>query len=314
VFLCYNKSSQEIETLPNTEDGKQPDRSVEQSRTPPVRTIWGISYIKGKLYEYKTKRDQRKAERNNENAVDRAARRTADSTVWIARFTVVLAIASIITLYEVWAGGADTAKLAQAAVDQATALEGQEQRMETLATAGTAQALAATEAANAAKSAADTAAIALKQSQKTFLAEQRPYVWVDRFETQSHTIGQPLTVNVYFVNYGKTPATSASFFAHVDSGAAVEKLCDGYRRKVALGTSIIGAGKADIWKTAISVEDANAAQSKPKPWDGKMPIAVYGKIAYTDFLSSGITYESDFCVEMLGGVTPLFVPDKNTMH
>src|SRR5580693_6184303 len=100
-----------------------------------MSAIWGIRQIKRKL-------EERKAKRENEIASDRAARITTKATVWIAVFTVVLALVGILTLIEVILGGADTAKLAQAAVDQAAAMKLQEQRTEILTTATTAQAIA----------------------------------------------------------------------------------------------------------------------------------------------------------------------------
>jgi hypothetical protein len=56
-----------------------------------------------------------------ETPTDTAARRTATATVWIAIFTVMLAVVNVITLYEVIEGGADTHALAVAAGKQADA-------------------------------------------------------------------------------------------------------------------------------------------------------------------------------------------------
>jgi hypothetical protein len=54
-----------------------------------------------------------------ETPVDRAARLTAAATVWIAVFTVVLALVGLGTLYEIIEGGSDTHDLAVAAKTQA---------------------------------------------------------------------------------------------------------------------------------------------------------------------------------------------------
>lgn len=100
--------------MADTDGGNKPDAQIEKPRTPRVRSIWGISYIKRKFRE-------RKAEKKDENPADKAARRTANATVWIAAFTIVLAVVGAITLYEVIAGGADTHDLAIAAKKQADA-------------------------------------------------------------------------------------------------------------------------------------------------------------------------------------------------
>jgi hypothetical protein len=90
--------------MPNANSGNQASPLVRQPNT-----SWGtrfIGYVKGKLKE-------KEAKRKNENPTDRAARRTADATYWIAAFTIILAITSGVTLYEVIAGGEDSHKLAE---------------------------------------------------------------------------------------------------------------------------------------------------------------------------------------------------------
>ncbi|MGA8939212.1 MAG: hypothetical protein WB439_08610 [Acidobacteriaceae bacterium] len=51
-----------------------------------------------------------------ETTVDRAARRTADATVWLTRVTILLAAIAVFNLYEVIEDGTDTRKLADSAV------------------------------------------------------------------------------------------------------------------------------------------------------------------------------------------------------
>jgi hypothetical protein len=172
--------------LPDTEDGATPNCDIEQPTPPPVRPIWGVSYIKRKFQEYKAKH-------KNETAADKAARRTAHATWWIAAFTVVLAVASIRTLTEIHEGGKDTHALAVAAGQQATAAE---------------------TSANAAKSAANTANETLKASRRSFVLEQRPYLITDtpRFVRSPSVDGQAIEVNITFKNIGKTPAINRRTF------------------------------------------------------------------------------------------------------
>jgi hypothetical protein len=158
--------------------------------------------------------------------------------------------------------------------------------------------LAAKPAPAAAKSAADMA------------AQQRPYVWVDKVVAKSPVVGQPLVMDVYFVNYGKSPASEVATFVHVDSGRPADRICGNFRQDLEeKGPGVLGPGKSDLWKTAVSVADPTAKQSTVKNWDGKMPIIAYGRMFYADF--SGNHYRSTFCVEMLDGVTPMFVVGKN---
>ena len=96
------------------DDGAQAKSKTEQPLPARERTVWGITYIKGKL-------EERKAKRKKENPADKTARLTTQATIWIAMFTVVLAILSGLTWWEIRTGGADTHDLAVAAKDQATA-------------------------------------------------------------------------------------------------------------------------------------------------------------------------------------------------
>jgi hypothetical protein len=88
-----------------------PTKHVEQPR----KQWWArlIRNIKRKLHE-------RRAKKQEENPMDKAARRTASATVWIAVFTVILALVSGGTLLilkkqlnEMTAGGVDTHTLAE---------------------------------------------------------------------------------------------------------------------------------------------------------------------------------------------------------
>lgn len=140
---------------------------------------------------------------------------------------------------------------------------------------------------------------------------QRPYVWVDRIIAKpSPTVGKPVFDDIYFVNYGNTPAKDLATFVHVDFGRPADQLCGSFRPNLEeQGAAVLGAGKTDIWKTAASVEDPLAKESRLKNWDGSTPIIVWGRMFYADF--SGNHYTSTFCVEMLQGVTPMFVPGHN---
>ncbi len=118
-------------------------------------TIWPISQIKSKLHERRAKYEAQKPE-------EKAAWRTANATVWIAFFTVVLTIVGGITLYEVIEGGNDTHDLAVAAKKQAD-------NTHDLAVAATKQAGSTHDLAVAAQKQADVAKNALEKVQRAFL-------------------------------------------------------------------------------------------------------------------------------------------------
>jgi hypothetical protein len=98
----------------HADDGAETAPKIEQPPSPRARTVWGVSYIKRKL-------EERKAKREKEPAADKAARLTAVATFWIAMFTLVLAILSGLTWWEIHTGGADTHNLAGVAVAQTRA-------------------------------------------------------------------------------------------------------------------------------------------------------------------------------------------------
>lgn len=86
-----------------------------QKSKPPTKKAnrnWGtrlITYAKRKTQERRTKKQQ-------EVPSDRAARRTATATYWIAGFTIILAVVSYLQWREVHEGGKDTHDLAGAAL------------------------------------------------------------------------------------------------------------------------------------------------------------------------------------------------------
>ena len=84
-----------------------------------------VGYVKHQVYERKVKKEQ-------ETPADKAARRSATATVWMAVFTVILAMLSLGTLFilknqlgEMHSGGIDTHDLAIAAGKQADAAKAQ---------------------------------------------------------------------------------------------------------------------------------------------------------------------------------------------
>jgi hypothetical protein len=223
--------------LPDAEDGNGTDAEIEESGPPPVRSIWGVSYIKRKLQE-------RRAKYKDEPATDKAARRTATATVWIAVFTVILAGVGAFTLYEVIEGGNDTHTLAEAAKAQAEAAQSQTQRMETMGETARAQAIAAIELAEAAKSQAQsasdqvaklsvgnrethalakTAQDSLILAGENFSKDQSPIIWVT--PQPPHLVAnERASWDVTFTNYGRSPALHTRQCVTLSMGLDADRL------------------------------------------------------------------------------------------
>lgn len=171
-----------------------------------------VGYIKRQLHG-------RKAKQEKENPLDRAARITAKATVWIAFFTVVMALVGVGTLYEIIDGGKDTRALAVAAGKQADSAELQLTEMKKQATDTHELAAQAKNQADRTKDLADrallqanaTAKIA-KLTQDSLNVSQQAYVTVGRADGTVAEILMPpdsetkAAILVYFQNTGHMPA------------------------------------------------------------------------------------------------------------
>jgi hypothetical protein len=251
-----------MESVPDGNDGAKPKAKIDEPRTPPMRSIWSISEIKRKLHE-------RKAKYEHETPPDKASRRTANATVAIAWFTVVLALVGALTLYEVIGGGSDTAKLAQAAVDQALAMKLQEQHMEMMAEATKAQAIAAIsqvqELETLAKATQGSARLLRESNRNAVTAlhlTEAADIELDHINcntianppTPQPPIGLTTDISVAFLNRGRTSATVATSQVFIGF----------YGRPIRLGpgqpsVSVVGPGQpllsAELRVGAVITED-----------------------------------------------------------
>jgi hypothetical protein len=218
------------------------------------------------------------APNHEKSAADKAVERTATATVWIALFTVVLAIVGAITLYEVIAGGTDTHDLAVQAKNQADAAK-------TLALAAGTQA----DVAN-----------------QTMQVDQRP--WMNITVGRAAMIdGRPISIPARIVNSGKTPAFNVQGFAVVNllSGNAQPDFNygSGVHPKYSFGTGTAIPNVANDQQ--LPVLPTYVPRSKPiNPilatseiragiQDGTLYIAVYGRITYADIF--GTDHWINFC-------------------
>jgi hypothetical protein len=180
-----------------------------------VRSVWGISYIKCKLRERKTNRKE-------ETAADKAVRRTTNATVWMAIFTMMLTVLSGLTWWEIHSGGTDTHDLAVAAGQQAVAAGKQADaagkqvsstkdladRMKDQADGTKVIAQQAVIQANANKRLAQNAVDTLKNTRDSFQDEQRAWVGVQDAGGAAPTETLPWRVRIVFFNSGRSPARS----------------------------------------------------------------------------------------------------------
>lgn len=281
-----------------------PDAIVEANRE--TRWVRFVGYIKRKANERRTKKQ-------NETPTDKAARRTAVATIWMAIFTFVLASTSGLTililknqLKEMHEGGLDTHTLAQAADTQAKkmadmsiaadkirqAAEGmvtQEQRM-----ADNSQ--KALEASSRQSKASLDATIA------TARVEQR--AWVSAVAQTYPVQGIPqvnarFDIRVNFTNTGKTPAKNIetctmTFAGNIDESPP-DFACHAKTPPPASG--IIPPGGSTY--TDSSLTGALAAEVRDKILSDQIQIWVYGYVAYDDVFRQ--RHRTNFCYRVLSG-------------
>ena len=194
-----------MQTLPEANDSPDANAKIKQPRTPPVRTVWGISYIKRKMHE-------RKSKYKDETPTDRAARRTAVATIWMASFTLILALVGGATVWilknqlrEMHEGGVDTSALAKAAGKQADAAKAQSDQAKAQ-TDKMAESLAKTDALiGATKTISSNTKEALNVSQRAYVTVGRKDGTVTEFAIPGdHSVNTGILI--YFQNSGHLPA------------------------------------------------------------------------------------------------------------
>jgi hypothetical protein len=206
--------------LNDTDNGAPAERQIEQF----CRERWTrlVRYVKRKM-------SQRKAKKQDEAPVDKAARITASATRWIAIFTLVSVSVNVGMFFvlrrqlkEMHDSGVDTHTLAQAANTEAG-------KMSDVSTAADKIRQAAQDMVTQDQRIADNAQKSLKandsqskasldasnrQSQNALDAtinnarlDERPWVTLSRFQlSKEPEAGKDITIQCSFLNSGKTPA------------------------------------------------------------------------------------------------------------
>jgi hypothetical protein len=258
--------------LAETDKGTNSKTQVEKPRAKLVRSVWGISYIKRKFHE-------RKAKYEAEIPTDKAARRTATATVWIAVFTVLLAIVGAITVHEVIEGGTDTHLLA-VATDQL----------------------------------AKNADITLKNQEAAFQAEQRAWVGVLDAVPIAFSETVPWSVTVIFFNSGRTPARNVKISIMYTTSSVpiaepsqeqidqlqfrpVQSIAPQGKFNLSVGAAPGPQPMTDFQRRGTTVLLSQYKEIK----DSKLLLYYFGRLSYED--SSGKERETRFCIYLSNPTT-----------
>jgi hypothetical protein len=198
------------DTSAKAADGEQPNKPAKNPRGGFWR--WLILHSERKVHQRRARHERKKSEEKPE---DKAARRTATATVWIAILTVVLAAVGVLTLIELIEGGADTEALVDASRKQARAADQSAKAAQNFAVSaeginkgvgGAVEKLndQATKLGNNVTQASRLAS-ATEKANAGVTAADRPWIGVV-IQVTDFDLGKSPTINVAFTNSGKRPA------------------------------------------------------------------------------------------------------------
>jgi len=144
-----------------------------------------------------------------------------------------------------------------------------------------------------------------------FHQDQRPYISITKYEImdpisghrkepQIFEVGKGIHVNVEFKNVGKTVAVNMIPHYHLVFGKGVIDQIKTEPKDVgAQGASVDPGGEGSV--TAISLNDTFSRETVAfnsadvMPWDGSMPVIIFGRISYQDI--SGTFYCNPILVQ-----------------
>jgi hypothetical protein len=152
-----------------------------------------------------------KAKKHEEPPADRAARRTANATIWMAIFTLILATISVATLIEIRRGEPQTADLVAAANIQAHAATGFAESAESMNKSIAAAVEKLKQQAEASERSAKTSEQSLTNNQAALRLEQSPWLGVTKVVEDPQQDGS-LRIRILIKNVGKTPAFEVHSF------------------------------------------------------------------------------------------------------
>ncbi len=159
-------------------------------------------------------REERRARKEQETPADRAARVTANATVWMAVFTLFLFLLNGATVWilknqlkEMHEGGIDTHALAQASSDAASAASDQADAAQQFSDTTDDINKGISSAGKQLEASANNTRTTIRNAQTQFQDEQRAWVGVEGTSpSEGFTETEPWKVTVIFFNSGRTPA------------------------------------------------------------------------------------------------------------
>ena len=300
--------------MENTSDSAQPAEKIKRPRRTWRARL--VGYIKRKLHKRRT---QKKAE----SPTDRAARRTANATIWMAIFTVILAGVSGGTLfilkgqlYEMHGGGIDTHNLADATGKMKDAAEKSAQasrdfadtakdingnmddaveKLNAQAEASKKLAGQALAQANATRNLAQTSKDALESVQRAFV-----FTSTGHGDPPVMSDGPPTTVSIAvpFENSGSTPTQNLT--AHINWIAMPPGVGEDY-----FGDMLVnGAVPADT-DAVLGPHSAGSTLNVVLPRDtfiqatkGQTSVRIWGWIKYRDIFKDTPRRLTEYCYHL----------------
>jgi hypothetical protein len=231
-----------------------------------------------KMHQRRTRREKKKSDEKPE---DKAARRTATATVWIAIFTIVLAGVGVLTLIELIEGGADTKALVDASKKQACAANRFAQSASNISdTMSDTQSDFAKMAGNSEK--------AIKTTQTQMRLDQRAWLVATAISLGTVEDGKPITYSAMGVNTGKTPGRKVIIHNHASfSAIEIKTEKDLTSKVVKVAPSSVGlvAPNSPFSSTQEEVPAENVPLVKSRLGEHGCSY-VWGEITYEDIFHS----------------------------
>ena len=263
--------------------------------------------------------------KKNESPTDKAARRTAVATIWMAIFTFILATTSGFTIWilknqlrEMREGGVDTRALADAAKVQAQAAKDMSDAAADQVDAANNFSDSAEEinhgvagAVDQLKASADNTKTAIRNAQTAFRYEQRAWVGMSSEEVTSFEQSTPIGIKIVFFNSGRTPARNVKLCLLAvlsptlilqPSADQIKMLQSGpFRQRASIapqGTSTVYAGNPGAVGGFVSPEEHSFLQAVTGDYarikSKDVIFYLFGELHYEDV--SGQPHTTQFCV------------------
>jgi hypothetical protein len=283
--------------MPDAENGHNPNNKV---KTPSWDWRTGfINYVKRKVHE-------RRAKKQNETPVDRAARHTANATIALAVFTIVLAGTSVGTVWilknqliEMHEGGIDTHALADASKKQAKAAKDFSVSADSINSE-------ISDAESDLYTMAGNSAGAIRATEGAMRLEQR--AWVAAVNIAGvPVVGQPFITQVTAINSGRTFAKQFTMTSNVQIGpAGMTPQFDQDTAKTYKSLSLLAPNGTYIAKNTITGEGSLPLLPNPTQTDldnfksGAREILIFGRMDYVDIFKN--PHWSTFCFKLSGEI------------